>query len=88
MSCGGVRSRAAFKAPDVATNYAELVALLRGERRRRNLSLAELDELAGFQDGCSLRLENADCSEPGAASHSSFNLWISALGVGLKIVQL
>ena len=75
-------------AKGVASNYSELVWLLRHRRNSIGMSQLELDHTAGLQDGYTSKLEQPDEVYGRRAVYPMFDLWLSGLGVGLMVVPL
>lgn len=72
----------------VASNYSELVWLLRQRRQAAGMSQLELDHTAGLQDGYTSKLEQPDAIYGRRAVYPMFDLWLAGLGVGLMVVPL
>lgn len=72
----------------VATNYLELVWLLREHRHALGITQGELDERSGFQDQYVSKLEQPEGLYGRRAVNPSFDLWLGGLGVGIKLVPL
>lgn len=77
-------------ADGVATTYSELVGLLAQYRRSSDISQLELDERAGFHYGYSGKLEIPHKADGRASMRypHTFDTWLGALGLGLRIVPL
>lgn len=69
--------------------YADLVRAMATRRNALGLSMNELEQIAGLQEGYISKLE----AEPGSRwhrfmGHVSMPLWLEALNVGIILVEL
>lgn len=71
-----------------ATNYYELVDLLRSRRVSLGVSQLEIDEIAGLQTGYTGKLEKPQSSYGRHARWDTLEWWLGALNVGIQVVPL
>tara|TARA_R110002074_G_scaffold2978_5_gene16392 strand:- start:345 stop:1106 length:762 start_codon:yes stop_codon:yes gene_type:complete len=72
----------------VCLNYGQLVGELVARRTRLAMSQAATDHHAGWEEGYTGKLEQPNTTYGRRAVHESFDVWLGAMGVGLKIVPL
>ena len=75
--------------PDgVARNYGQLVAMLAQARHDARIAQERLDDICGFQDGYTGKLERPDRDAGRSAVNLTFDMWLAGLKVGIKLVPL
>jgi hypothetical protein len=72
----------------VALNYGHLVAMLRKRRGELGMAQLEADERAGFESGYTGKLEQPNADYGRRAVHESFDVWLGAMRVGIRLVPL
>lgn len=70
----------------VSYSYYDLVAELQKRRRILGIPQILLDDIAGFQDGYTGKLEKPMTSYGRHAGWNMLEIWLQALGVGIAVV--
>lgn len=76
------------RAPEIIRNGADLVASLRRVRQLANITQREFDDLAGWADGYTGKLEQPSQPYGKACTMPSFDEWLATAGVALVMVKI
>lgn len=76
------------RAPEIIRSGADLVASLRRVRQLMNVTQREFDDLAGWADGYTGKLEQPGAAYGKSCTMPSFDEWLATAGVALVMVRL